>query len=95
MSPHPGLGDGATPDSPALGWQAGDGFTPEDARLARVVFELVARQSSGLSCNYPLRSASYLMKMNGIRLRFSQSQATGKGNSLERVNSRDGKGNPH
>ncbi len=25
------------------GWRAGGGFTPEDARLARIVFKVVAR----------------------------------------------------
>ena len=94
MSRHPGLGDEATPDGPALGWRAG-GFTPGDARLARIVFKVVARQSSGRSCNYPPRGASYLMEMNVIRPRFSQSQATENGDSLEWVKSRDCEGNPH
>ena len=42
-SPHPGLDDGAAPDSSALGWRAGGGFTPEDARLTRIVFKIVTR----------------------------------------------------
>ncbi len=43
MSPHLGLGDGATPDGPALDWRAVGGFTLEDAMLTRVVFKIVAR----------------------------------------------------